>query len=245
VPSFVFYEKEKALEWANEMNNYPKVFKLRGGAGSQNVKLVNDKKAAVALINRAFDKGFSLVDRSAWLKQAIWIYRRDGGLKNFMRIIKSILSLPGSTLNERLLPLQKGYAYFQDFVPGNTYDDRLIVIGNRCFCVRRHCRKNDFRASGSGVKSYDHHLFPKESIQIAYDVAERIRSQSATLDFIYDESRRPLICEISYGFITGSFYDDCDGLFDREIIWHAEKVNPQYFIMEDFIELITAKTKVR
>src|SRR5690606_25188482 len=39
VPSYVFYDKKTALEWA-EKTSYPKVFKLKGGAGATNVKLV-------------------------------------------------------------------------------------------------------------------------------------------------------------------------------------------------------------
>ena len=152
--------------------------------------------------------------------------------------MKRIATVKGSSMNERMLPTQKGYVYFQDFITDNAYDDRLVVIGNRCFCVRRHCRKNDFRASGSGVKSYDHRLFPEAAIRIAFDISRKIKSQSAALDFIYDSEGQPLICEISYGFITGPFYEDCDGYFDCELQWHAEKVNPQYFIIEDFVNLL-------
>jgi len=39
VPSYVFYSKESAIQWINE-TNFPKVFKLRNGAGSWNVELV-------------------------------------------------------------------------------------------------------------------------------------------------------------------------------------------------------------
>src|SRR5690606_25942573 len=42
VPSYVFYDKKEAIEWANK-TTYPKVFKLKGGAGSANVKLVRTK----------------------------------------------------------------------------------------------------------------------------------------------------------------------------------------------------------
>ncbi|HRN83104.1 MAG TPA: hypothetical protein PK666_12090, partial [Nitrosomonas europaea] len=41
VKSYVFLDRAKALGWAR-MTKYPKVFKLRGGAGSSNVFLVND-----------------------------------------------------------------------------------------------------------------------------------------------------------------------------------------------------------
>lgn len=40
VPSFVFYSKKEALKWINN-TTFPKVFKLRGGAGSANGKITN------------------------------------------------------------------------------------------------------------------------------------------------------------------------------------------------------------
>src|SRR5690606_7285208 len=58
VPSYVFYDKIQALEWA-EKTSYPKVFKLRGGAGSANVKLVKTKSQCIKLIKKSFGKGFS------------------------------------------------------------------------------------------------------------------------------------------------------------------------------------------
>ena len=63
-PSWVFYEKDKALSWAKE-TSYPKVFKLRGGAGSQNVRLVRNKSEAYRLIKKAFGKGFNNFDRKS------------------------------------------------------------------------------------------------------------------------------------------------------------------------------------
>lgn len=43
VPSYVFYDKKEALDWATA-TTYPKVWKLKGGAGAANVKLVRSKK---------------------------------------------------------------------------------------------------------------------------------------------------------------------------------------------------------
>ncbi len=54
VPSYVFYSKAEAVEWSNS-TTFPKVFKLRGGAGSVNVKLVKDQSQALKLINKAFE----------------------------------------------------------------------------------------------------------------------------------------------------------------------------------------------
>src|SRR5690554_6479566 len=58
VPSYVFYDEESAFIWANR-TFYPKVFKLKGGAGAANVKLVRDQTQCKKLIARAFGKGFS------------------------------------------------------------------------------------------------------------------------------------------------------------------------------------------
>lgn len=57
--------------------------------------------------------------------------------------------------------LQKDYVYFQKFLPNNTYDIRITVIGERCFGFIRYNRENDFRASGSGKIEYDTSKIPK------------------------------------------------------------------------------------
>ncbi len=136
---------------------------------------------------------------------------------------------------ERFSNNEKGYIYFQDFIPDKEYDTRLIVIGDRCFGVRRYCRKGDFRASGSGIKAYEPELFDKECIQSAFEIAKKLKTQSVAFDFISD-GLQPKIVEMSYCFVMGSFYDDCPGYWDSHLTWNAKIVNPQYFIIEDFLE---------
>jgi len=68
VPSYIFYNKKEAMEWVNQ-TTFPKVFKLRGGAGSANVQLVPTKKEAIRLVNKAFGKGFSQFNRRGNLKE--------------------------------------------------------------------------------------------------------------------------------------------------------------------------------
>ena len=55
VPSHVFYSKTDALKWADS-TNFPKVFKLRKGVGSQNVRFVRNKSQAIKLINQGIRK---------------------------------------------------------------------------------------------------------------------------------------------------------------------------------------------
>ena len=239
VNTYVFYRKAEALAWAKD-TDYPKVFKLRGGAGSQNVRLVKSYSAAKQLIHKAFGRGFPVIDHHALYRDAIWNYKREGGVKNLLRIIKRILTMYTISQNEKMKQSQPGYIYFQEFIPNNTYDDRLVVIGNRCFCLRRYCRKNDFRASGSGLIEYKKELFPKSSIAIAFQTAKLLKSQSIAFDFVY-LNNEPKIVEVSYAYAMGSVYDKCNGYWDDKLEWHGESVNPQYFMIEDFVESIKGR----
>ena len=241
--SYVFYDRESAQRWAAQAT-YPKVFKLRGGAGAQNVKLVKSAADANRLIQRAFGRGFPLIDRKSILEQAIWLYRHNRRLKDFLRVIKRIITLFLPSKNERLLPVQKGYIYFQDYVPNNAFDDRLVVIGDRCFCIRRYCRTDDFRASGSGIFAYEIELFPLNSVRLVFDVAKKMGAQCAAYDILYTDDGSPLIAEVSYGFRMGSAYDDCHGVYDANLTWHDLAVNPQVFMIEDFVASLTNKNSV-
>lgn len=234
VNTYVFYSKKDALTWVNTAH-FPKVFKLKGGAGSINVSLIHSKKKARQIINKAFQSGFSSNNSISRLKDRFWVLRRDKNTAALKSVLKGFGRFVFKTEFERLTHNQRGYVYFQDFIPGNEFDTRLIVIGNRCFGVRRYCRTGDFRASGSGIKAYEPELFDKECIKIAFNTAERLQAQSIAFDFIFKEGS-PKIVEISYAFITGKFYDDCLGFWDNKLNWHVKAVNPQYFIIEDFLD---------
>lgn len=241
VKSYVFYSKSDALDWINRAT-FPKVFKLRGGASSVNVRLIKTSRKAKALVNKAFGNGFSSSNPYSGFKNRLWVLRRDRNFKALKRAIRGIGRFFIPTEFARFAPNQKGYVYFQDFIPNNKYDSRLIVIGNRCLGVRRYTRTGDFRASGSGLPAYDPKLFNLKSIRIAFDIAKKLQAQSLAMDFIMDGDE-PKVMEISYGFITGEFYDSCPGYWDSQLNWYQATVNPQYFIIEDFIEDLKERKK--
>ena len=236
VKSYVFYTSQEALAWVNT-TTFPKVFKLRGGAGSENVSLAKTKKMAQWLVHKAFGKGFSQVNHVSRLKDRLMVFKREKNLRALRGVLSGFARMFVPKQSDQFFHNEKGYVYFQDFVPGNEYDTRLVVIGDRCFGVRRYCRKGDFRASGSGIKVYDPELIDKKCIQIAFEVANKLNTQSVALDFILDGSE-PKIVEISYCFVMGRFYDDCLGFWDRTLTWHEKTVNPQYFMIEDFINTL-------
>lgn len=236
VKSHCFYTKEEAHNWLANAN-FPLVFKLRGGSGSQNVKLVKNIKVANKLVGKAFGKGFPPSDLMLSAKQKLWEYRRDGKIKSLFTMSHYLL---GALFNAKTKASiyrtrEIGYVYFQQFVPDNKFDDRVVVIGDRCFCLRRFCRDNDFRASGSGVITYDHTQFPVKALELAFSVSKKLKTQCLAMDVVYDINNSPVIVEISYGFATGKVYENCDGYFDSSLNWLDKKVTPQYFMIEDFI----------
>jgi glutathione synthase/RimK-type ligase-like ATP-grasp enzyme len=238
VPTFIFYSKEIALNWA-ENTDYPKVFKLRGGAGSSNVKLIYNKNQAKRIISRSFNRGFPLYDRYSGFSQRLWVFKRDRNFASFVHVLKGLVRLIKPKERIDLLPTQKGYVYFQEYIPNNEYDTRLIIIGDRCFGLRRFIRKNDFRASGSGLLDYDKNNINIDAVKIAFEISGQLNTRSLALDFILDNNDNPILIEMSYAFPAGSFTDNCTGYWDKDLIWHEGAHNLQDLIMEDFIAELT------
>ena len=234
VPSYVFYDKKQALNWA-ESTIYPKVWKLKGGAGAANVKLVRSKKDAIKLINTAFGKGFSQFNRLGNLKERYRKYK--SGKDSLLGVAKGVGRLVIPTEFAKLQSRERGYAYFQEFVPNNEFDIRIIVIGDKAFAVKRMVRDNDFRASGSGNAKYDKEHIDIRCVQIAFDLNKKIKAQSIGYDFVFDQNNNPQIVELGYGFAV-SFYDACPGYWDSSLNWHEGKFNPQEWMVEEVVKVI-------
>jgi glutathione synthase/RimK-type ligase-like ATP-grasp enzyme len=233
VPSYVFYDSGEALRWIDEAL-FPKVFKLRKGAGSANVRLVRDAHAGRTLVKRAFSDGF-------W---PIASYRHDVGkryrlarqrgdiLGALRRVPKALAEI--RRINRAMGP-EKGYIYFQDFIPDNDFDTRVTIIGNRAFAFTRNVRPGDFRASGSGDIVYDTQRIQPQCIQIAFEVTRKIGSQSMAFDFVLAKNTQPMILEVSYCYDAKAVYN-CPGHWDDQLIWHEGHVWPEDAILIDLLE---------
>jgi glutathione synthase/RimK-type ligase-like ATP-grasp enzyme len=232
VPSYVFYNKKDARKWI-ESTSFPKVFKLRGGSGSSNVQLVENKHKAKKLIKKAFGKGFSQFDKFNHLKFRYKNFK--SGKESFVGVLKGIVRLFIGNKYSNMVPREKGYVYFQDFIPNNKFDIRVIVVGEKAFALKRLVRKNDFRASGSGNIVYNKSEIDERCIQISFNVNEKLKCQSIAFDYVFDENNNPLIVEISYGFDVKA-YDPCPGYWDSSLKWNEEKFNPQEWMIENILE---------
>lgn len=234
IPSYAFYTKSEALQWVNT-TTFPKVFKLRGGASSLNVKLAKNKVDAQRLIEKSFGSGHSPKGWKERFKEAR--RKQKLGQVGWREVLRPIYSLLKQQHNQLAYYIgnEKGYVYFQDFIPNNTYDIRIIVIGNKAFGIKRIIRENDFRASGSGNILYDKNELDERCVQIAFDINNKINSQSIGFDFVFDEDNKPLIVEISYAF-TARGYDSCTGFWDNELNWHEGPFNPYGWMVDTMLE---------
>lgn len=234
IPTHVFYDRATALEWV-EKTAFPKVWKLRGGAGAQNVQLVKTRQAARKIVKKSFGAGWK-TSRFHPLQERIWHFRRDRSLRSFVNIGRGIVRAILPHPNNNITVPQKGYVYFQDFAPDNDCDIRVVVIGSRAYAFKRMVREGDFRASGSGAIVYDRAEIPIECVRIAFDVTASLRSQSCAFDFVRI-AEKWFVVEISYAF-TAHLYNACPGYWDRTLAWHAAPVTPERFMLEDLLEAV-------
>lgn len=232
--SFIFFDKQAALEWAKKAE-FPKVFKLRGGAGSSNVRLVENTKDAIRLIRKAFGIGFPSYDKWGDLQENWRKYRL--GKSTLIEVAKSFRRIFYSTKYAKVVGPERGYILFQEFAKENAFDIRVITIGERAFAIKRLVRENDFRASGSGFLVYDPNEIDIRCVKLAFEAAKKLNAQVVAYDFVFKEGA-PLIVEINYGYAHQSYFD-CPGYWDSDLTWHDGKFNSAHWI----VELIISQSK--
>ncbi|MBO3100175.1 ATP-grasp domain-containing protein [Gelidibacter pelagius] len=228
VKTWVFYDVQTAHNWIKE-TSFPKVFKLRGGAGSQNVQLVDSKEKAYKLVKKAFSNGFPSYDNWGSLKERYrkWLL----GKAPIKEVIKGLIRLARPPRYSEVMGKEISYIYFQEFIPNNDSDIRIIVIDGKAFGIKRMTRENDFRASGSGNIIYEKGAIDEIFVKAAFEVNKKLKAQCVACDFVYDEDKKPLLIEISYGFANAG-YDDCPGFWDEELKWYEGKFNPYGWMVD-------------
>ena len=232
IDSYIFWEKEEALKWL-ESTSMPVVFKLKGGAGSNNVILVKNKANAKRLISDMFGKGMKsgrISDENSLRLRHFNPYRK------LRRFGGDILRKVRGVYEPLFWQVDKNYALFQKFLPNNLFDTRVSIIGERAFAFRRFNRENDFRASGSGRIDYDVNEIDLRSVEIAFDISNKLNFQSMAYDFLFNGRKELEISEVSYTYVDTAVYN-CPGFWDKNLRWHEGHYWPQYCQLVDALEL--------
>jgi glutathione synthase/RimK-type ligase-like ATP-grasp enzyme len=231
---WVFWEREDALKWAEDAS-LPVVFKLAGGAGSQNVILIRDKKSLVRIIKTMFQRGImdSRVPDQGSLAPGPYLRLRRWAAIRKRRLLGQEVSHRHSCPN---WAVHRNYVLFQEFLPGNDHDTRVTVIGDRAFAFRRMNRSDDFRSSGSGLIDYAVDQIDMDCVKQAMRISQEMGFQSMAYDFLRDRHGATKFCEISYAFVDTAIFD-CPGYWDSNLSWHSGHFWPQYFQLMDALGL--------
>src|SRR5574340_476885 len=238
VPTLVFYDRAEALAWLRSAS-YPLVGKLRSGAGSANVRLLRDYSQASAYCERLFGRGYVPVPGyfdDAATKFASIRQSREFRAK-LRRMPRAVLR---RLLARRQSQVERGYLLVQQFVPGNLFDTRITVVGDRAWGFTRNVRKNDFRASGSRNIDYNVERINPECVRIAFTVARQLKMQSVAFDFVTAAERRPLIVEISFGYASLPVYSAA-GQWTPDLEWIPGHRHAEDFILDNLVSSLVAR----
>lgn len=219
VPTYLFFTAQEAKAFLAGAT-YPLVYKLPGGAGSTNVRLVHSEEEGNEIVNQAF---YELADTE--------IERKVDALREKKYDLRDIYA---GIYNS------KGMVLFQEFLPDNTYDIRVTTVGEKAYIYDRLVRDNDFRASGSGKLNYEPSEKDKKAIPIAQELSKKLGVQTMTYDFLYALDGALKISEMSYGFVEKPIHDE-KGWYDEQMIFHEEPNN----VFEDVVLMLVDKLEAR
>ena len=213
--TWVFYLRKEAESWVNKAE-FPIVFKLRNGAGSKNVHLVKTRNQAIRIIRRSFERGYHTYDAFRWFSDKVILWRQKKiGISVVLKGLYRLFKTPEYV---RALGKQYKYVYFQEFIPNNDSDVRVVVIDGKAFAGRRMVRPNDFRASGSGISYEKRNFIDENCVELSFQYARRLNAQCVAFDFVFDQLKQPVLLEISYGYGNDSFLHD--GYWDDNLVFH-------------------------
>ena len=238
--TWVFWHRNDAIEFCRTAR-YPMVIKLAAGIMSRNVQLLHNFEEALYWIDRMFGAGLVALQKP----------KIEGvrGAVDRARSAARLLAKGFSPDPGRMAEVQRGYLLLQEFLPGNEFDTRATVIGNRAFAFRRHNRPGDFRASGSGRIDWDFTQIDPRMIRLAFKAQRRLQAQSLAVDGMY-RNGEPTLGEISYIYESWAVAE-CAGHWElgegdpetAELTWVEGHLWPEDAILADFLALIDRRQR--
>ena len=142
--------------------SYPIIMKAAVGALSRNVKLSNN-------INEALKNFHELCPKVSF--------------SNKIREIARRLRHRGNYNPEAIY---RGKVVIQNFIPNISFDWKVLIYYDKIFILKRNNRPNDFRASGSGLFSYDKNV-KQEILNLAWSTRLKLKVPHLSLDIATGE----------------------------------------------------------
>lgn len=132
----------------------------------------------------------SKIDPGSGSRGVEWVRNQ----KRALHIIRQSFSRNGRATH--LLTLrQKDYVYFQNYIPNDGYDIRVILVGNFMFGYYRKVLRGDFRASG--MDQVEKRALPPEAIKLALSVNKIVKSPLLVVDMVHGADGKYYVIEFS------------------------------------------------
>jgi glutathione synthase/RimK-type ligase-like ATP-grasp enzyme len=175
---------EEIAEKADTLE-YPTILKYPQGFGGSTVVKIDSPVQLMAELRRTM---VATVERPTGLWHAISERRQ------YLRRVAQF---------KRRYPLQTGRFILQEFLPNLGFDWKVLLFGNRLFCLKRFVRKGEFRASGSGNFSFAE-TPPAAVLDFASTVLRDLDAPWAALDIV-EAGGNPYLLEfqcVHFGLYT-------------------------------------------
>lgn len=196
IKGFSFYGVDDLKKKLDEQIIYPVVLKTAAGAGSSGVAIAYSKEEALKKVKRMVKLSFYDFNASR-LKRARHV------------LGKTIRKLQKQHVAE--VPRIQTKMICQSYVPNLTCDYKVLVFGDKYYLLRRKIRKNDFRASGSGLLEFPREFTETEKriLEFAKGAYEQLNTPLLSIDVAYDGENCHMIefqC-LNFGPYTLQFSD--------------------------------------
>jgi glutathione synthase/RimK-type ligase-like ATP-grasp enzyme len=234
--SWMFYLYDDCVSWLKNSAKFPLIAKLRCGSGSNNVRLLKSTGEAIRYATKMFSGGFKPSPSLLFKTKSQVLSSRDW--KTIMSRFKRIPEFLHTLKHAKAFPNEKGYVFFQEYIPNDGYDLKIVVVGDKLSFIGRNIRKGDYRASGGGDLFYEKSLISQNVISSAFEASDKLGFQCMGYDYVVDKSTGiGKIVEISYGFSHTALLN-AGGFFDRNSEWHNEPLNAPVEVIKNITKEI-------
>jgi len=183
--------------------SYPVIMKAAAGALSRNVKLINNYKEALKNFHELCPK----VSFSNKIREIARRFRHRG--------------------NYNPEAIYRGKVVIQNFIPNISFDWKVLIYYDKIFILKRNNRPNDFRASGSGLFSYDKNV-NQEILNLAWSTHLKLKVPHLSLDIATAEKGLVIFEFQALGFGTKTL---------ENAPFYFEKKNNDWNLIEEKVDL--------
>lgn len=155
----VYGSIEELKERASTLS-YPVVYKQAAGAQSTGVGMARNYKELIHNVKE--------IARTKNIFRELWEFGRS-------------LKYPGYIAQSKF----RNKFIIQNFIKHLNGDFKVLVFGDKFYVLKRDAKKNDFRASGSGIRNFIKEI-PKELLDFANKCYLLLNIPNASLDIAFD-----------------------------------------------------------